>query len=166
MKHYKDTKNNTYSYEDNVPQDFLDAKIKELGLISITDEDLAILRLPTLEVAKQNKTNEINTVCGNEITRGFVSDALGSTHNYRSKEIDQLNLIGMVTAQQDDYFKCGVTDKNGVIAWNYVFHTVAQFTQVLQDGKAYKQTLLQKAGTLKAKVNLAKTQADLDLIVW
>ena len=111
------------------------------------------------------KKAEINTACATQITSGFTSLALGTTRTYKSKELDQLNLIGVVTGGTDDYFKCAKT-VSGKLVWSYEMHTSVQLKQVLNDGKAHKQVLLQKAGTLKAKVDLAKTQAELDLIVW
>ena len=114
--------------------------------------------------SKDAKTNEINTACATQITSGFTSLALGTIRTYQSQELDQLNLIGVVTGGTDDYFKCAKT-VNGKLVWSYEMHTAVQLKQVLNDGKAHKQALLQKAGTLKAKVDLAKTQVDLDLIV-
>ena len=118
-----------------------------------------------LQKNKDKKISEINTACSTEITSGFTSKALGTIRTYQSQELDQLNLIGVVTGGTDDYFKCAKT-VSGKLVWSYEMHTVVQLKQVLNDGKAHKQALLQKAGTLKAKVDLAKTQADLDLIVW
>ena len=45
-------------------------------------------------------------------------------------------------------------------------HTIAQLQQVLGDGKVHKQTLLQKANTLKAQVTGATTVKDVEAIVW
>lgn len=115
--------------------------------------------------AKLEKTREINTACSNEIINGFVSDALGTEHSYKSGEIDQLNLVGIVTAGDDDYFKTGV-DTDGVIDWNYEMHTIEQLTQVLKDGKAHKQTLLQKANGLKVQVVEATTVEEIEATVW
>jgi len=119
-----------------------------------------------LKRSKKSKTNEINTACAKEITNSFNSDALGDTHIYQSEQTDQLNLIGVVTAGQDDYFKCGVTDANGNVTWNYEKHTIAQLQQVLKDGKAVAQTLLQKANTLKQQVAEATTVEDVEAVVW
>ncbi len=67
-------------------------------------------------------------------------------------------------------FKCGIADvdfaTNGIIDWNYEAHTIAQLTQVLIDGKAYKQTLLQKAYTLKADIETATMVDAVNAIVW
>jgi len=120
----------------------------------------------TLAELKTSKTNDINSACSKAITSGFTSSALGTQHTYQSEQTDQLNLIGVVTAGQDDYFKCGITDANGNITWNYELHTIAQLQQVLVDGKAHKQGLLQKANTLKAQVASAITVEDVEAIAW
>jgi len=114
------------------------------------------------KIAKQ----DINSACAKAITSGFTSSALGTQHTYQSEQIDQLNLIGVVTAGQDDYFKCGVEDADGNVTWNYEKHTIAQLQQVLQDGKVHKQGLLQKANTLKTQVANATTVKDVEAIVW
>ena len=119
-----------------------------------------------LEQKKSEKINEINVACAKAITSGFSSDALGDTHTYQSEQTDQLNLIGVVIAGQDDYFKCGIEDADGNVTWNYEKHTIAQLQQVLQDGKVHKQGLLQKANTLKTQVANATTIADVEAIVW
>lgn len=120
----------------------------------------------TLTELKEQKINMVNTNCKKEIVSGFTSSALGTEHVYQSEEVDQLNLIGAVMANVDDYFKCGVKDANGDVTWTYELHTVAQLQQVLQDGKSIKLALLQKAGTLKEQVRAATTKADVDAIVW
>jgi len=127
---------------------------------------IGIDKVKLLQNKKDIKTNELNTTCAKEITSNFSSSALGDTHIYQSEQTDQLNLIGVVTAGQDDYFKCGVEDTDGNVAWNYKMHTIAQLQQVLGDGKAHKQGLLQKANTLKAKVASATTVAEVEAIVW
>ena len=58
MKNYIDKDNKVYSYDDGISKEILDAKIKELGLTSISDKDLAILRLPTEEQLKQQEISE------------------------------------------------------------------------------------------------------------
>ena len=167
MKYYKDTDNNPFAFEDNVTADII-AKVEathKTTLTKITIAQYKALIAPTFAELQDTKTNEINTACATQITSGFTSKALGTIRTYQSQELDQLNLIGVVTGGTDDYFKCAKTVK-GKLIWTYEMHTIAQLKQVLNDGKVHKQTLLQKAGTLKDKVALAKTQANLDLIVW
>jgi len=120
----------------------------------------------TLEETKNFKINEINAACAKEIINGFRSDALGNTRVYQSEQLDQLNLIGVVTAGQDDYFKCGVEDANGSVTWNYESHTIEQLRQVLADGKTHKQSLLQKANMLKQQIKETATIEEVEKIVW
>jgi len=134
--------------------------------VDATTSTLSNKDFRTLDELKASKTNEINSACEKAITSGFPSSALGTPHTYQSEQTDQLNLIGVVTAGQDDYFKCGVEDTSGNVTWNYEMHTIAQLQQVLVDGKVHKQALLQKAGTLKAQVTSATTVAEVEAIVW
>ena len=134
--------------------------------IDATTSTLSHKDFRTLDELKASKTSEINSACEKAITSGFTSSALGTSCSYQSEQTDQLNLIGIVTAGQDDYFKCGVTDANGNVTWSYELHTIVQLQQVLTDGKAHKQGLLQKANTLKAQVTGATTVKDVEAIVW
>lgn len=119
-----------------------------------------------IKIAKENKTLSISNDCANEIISGFSSDALGTTHIYQSEQIDQLNLIGAVAGGTDDYFKAGTKDADDVITYEYKMHTAVQLLQVLNDGKAYKQTLLQKANGLKVQVAEATTVEEIEATVW
>jgi len=161
MNYFKNTNNEIFAFDnEQVAQGY--AK----GLTSITKAEVDVLLALTLVELKASKTSEINSACSKAITSGFTSSALGTPHTYQSEQTDQLNLIGVVTAGQDDYFKCGITDVNGNVTWNYALHTIAQLQQVLVDGKAHKQTLLQKTNTLKTQVASAKTVAEVKAIVW
>lgn len=114
-----------------------------------------------LDKLKANKLQEISLACETAIVSGFESDALGTPHTYQSDRDDQLNLIGMVTANIDDYFKCfdGTT-------WSYKLHTAAQLHQVLIDGKNIKLLHLQKFNTLKGQIEIAQSEAEINSIVW
>ena len=105
-----------------------------------------------------NKVQEINNACSSQIISGFTSTALDTatptTYHYQSEQTDQLNLIGLVSGGVDDVLKCSKDDGSGnPTTWNYELHTIAQLTQVLNDGKAYKISLLTKAADLKAQAN-------------
>ena len=149
----------SYTYDGIILTDPLQQKISKEEFETSLEQQILLLN-------KNKKVNEINTACAKEITSNFNSDALGDTHIYQSEQTDQLNLIGVVIAGQDDYFKCGVEDADGNVTWNYEKHTIAQLQQVLQDGKVHKQGLLQKANILKTQVANATTVEDVEAIVW
>lgn len=44
MKNYINANNEIYSYDDDIPKEILDIKIKDLGLVAISDADLATLK--------------------------------------------------------------------------------------------------------------------------
>lgn len=46
MRYYKDKKNQVYAYDDDVSEEFLKEQIKELGLKSITEEEVKKLTSP------------------------------------------------------------------------------------------------------------------------
>ena len=68
MKHYKDTQTNTiYAYEDN------DSKIKD-GLILVTDEELVILRTPSIKeqrVIDKQKNISITQTTIDSLTKDY-----------------------------------------------------------------------------------------------
>jgi len=113
-----------------------------------------------LYATKVPKLVTINAAAEAAIVSGFASSALGTAHTYQSDRDDQLNLVGMVVAGSDDYFKC--TDANGVAG--YKLHTIEQLKQVLSDGKVVKLTALQHAGVLKAEVAAAGTVEQVNAI--
>jgi len=161
MNYFKNTNNEIFAYDDEqVAQGY------GKDLTALTQAEFDAMMQPTLVEVQSSKISEINTLCGKAIISGFTSSALGSAHTYQSEQTDQLNLVGAVTAGTDDYFKCGVTDANGNITWNYELHTIAQLHQVLADGKVYKLALLEKANTLKVQVANATNIADIEAIVW
>ena len=152
---------------DDIWQEALNANA---NYVDVTAKTFSVEDFRTLEEIKIQKANEINTACGTQIISGFTSESLGSVKHYQSEQIDQLNLVGVVAGGIDDMFKCGTEDadfvNNGIIAWAYEPHTIAQLIQVLNDGKAYKQTLLQRAYTLKEDIESATTVAAVNAIVW
>ncbi|NOX15952.1 MAG: hypothetical protein GXP61_08010 [Epsilonproteobacteria bacterium] len=120
-----------------------------------------------LSLVKVHKISNLNNLCKKDILSGFTSNALGSVYHYQSEQVDQLNLIGMVAGGVDDYFKCSLDDGSGnTTTWEYKLHTITQLKQVLNDGKAYKLSLLQKVNTLKAQANSATTKTALGKIAW
>lgn len=119
-----------------------------------------------LKVQKEAKIVELDNLCEKQIIGGFVSNALGTPHWYKSELTDQLNLIGAVATNADTHFKAGVEDSNGVITWSWELHTAGKLKTVLDDGAMVKLQLLQKLTLLKAQIAGATTSAEVDAIVW
>ena len=69
MKYYKNKNNDIYAYDENTPKDFLASKIKELGLVKITeDEAKTILNPPlTAEQIRERELSKINNEYENAI---------------------------------------------------------------------------------------------------
>lgn len=63
MKYYKDKQNQIYAYDENVSDEFINAKIKELGLIKLSEQEIEELnrpKEPSLDELKQAKLDELN----------------------------------------------------------------------------------------------------------
>lgn len=115
-----------------------------------------------LAEAKQLKIKELNALCDSRLL-SFESSALGEIHSYDSKLEDQLNLLGLVSAGVDSFFRCV---KKGESVKENKPHTKAQLAQVYKDGLTYKSEQIYKCGLLKAKVEAAKTLDEVQSIAW
>jgi len=120
----------------------------------------------TLEVqlAKEKKILELSVAAGSEITAGFYSSALGSKYFYDANLEDQVNLIGVVADGADSMFSVRVLPTD--VQKTYMSHTAAQLKQVMDDGKLFKLTILQKFNTLKNSVLSCASVAAVQAIVW
>ncbi|MBE2985488.1 hypothetical protein CCAL6883_09115 [Campylobacter sp. RM6883] len=65
MKHYKNKNNEIYAYDDDVSSEFLNSKIKELGLKKLTQKELEELnkpKEPTLEEVKAKFLSDVDAL--------------------------------------------------------------------------------------------------------
>lgn len=133
------------------------------------------LRLRILQGRKVAKIAELSALCAKHILDGFVSSALGSPHKYDAEDVDQINLLGSVTATlPTPEYPNGLTQLyavrpviDGVYqAKTYVLHTHQQLRQAVADGADYKLQCLRHFNDLRDTVNLATTQQEIDAIVW
>lgn len=108
---------------------------------------------------------EINRACEAAITAGFWSDALGDRRQYDSQIEDQLNLTGVILSGQDSLYGC--RDELGLKA--FLPHTFQQLRQVGHDMTMFRQQLLQRANTLKQRLDDALANKDveaLESVTW
>ena len=126
----------------------------------LPDDSIELL----LKKAQTAKVAELNIACEADVVNGFVSNALGSGHTYKSSRDDQLNLIGAKAAGTDTPLYCRPDGGE----WEWVNHTSAQVQQVLDDGKTIKTALLQQCRTKKAQVlsSATATVSAVEAIIW
>jgi len=117
----------------------------------------------TLDQVKEAKRAALNDLCNAQISAGFTSDALGTTHGYGGALEDQINLIGSASMGVDVSYVC--TDVLTSIKGVYP-HTAAQIKKVLVDGAIVKLALIQKYRTLANTVISATTAAQVNAINW
>lgn len=74
MKRYKNKNNEIYAYEDDISEELLNQRIKELGLIPISDEEASKLLEPKIdERAEQLAELEVEiTECENYIRHALI----------------------------------------------------------------------------------------------
>ncbi|MGW9947006.1 hypothetical protein J2W92_002343 [Rhizobium leguminosarum] len=116
------------------------------------------------------KIAELTVACAAAMVSGYTSAALGDEHIYPSKVIDQINMMGSVTAsllpgQPQDWttpFWCA--DETG--AWAFRLHTAAQIQSAGADGKAHILHCQTKLSQLSAQVMAAASAEAVAAIVW
>lgn len=100
---------------------------------------------------------EINAACAQSITAGFCSYALGDRYWYSTTLEDQLNLSCAAALAADQAYGC--IDQLGIKA--FLPHTAAQLRQVADEFTRLRLQLLQKADSLKARLQQAREAKDL-----
>lgn len=134
---------------------------KPFVLIDALPETLEKQQEIILKQEKEKKIQELNAYC-DDLLKSFESDALGELHIYDANLEDQINLMGLVIAGIDSFFRCNKKDE---IKQN-IPHTKEQLQKVYQDGLLHKSKIIEKCGVLKALVENAKTQSEVQEIFW
>lgn len=137
-----------------------------------TEQELQNIALTDV---KGIKIKQLSDTCAQAILDGFISSALGSPFKYDAEDVDQINILGAVTATLPSAENPTGTSMmyavrpvvNGVYgAKYYTEHTHAQLKQVLIDGATYKLERLQHFNTLRDEVNTATTVEEINAISW
>lgn len=119
----------------------------------------------TVERRYQERLQEIDATCSQQITGGFWSPVLGDRYCYSTSLDDQVNLSGAAALGVDLTYPCA--DLTGVKA--YRLHTAAQLRQVADDFTRMKLQLLQQAYSLKERLQQARAAKDLaglEAVTW
>ncbi|PAF50853.1 hypothetical protein [Helicobacter sp. 13S00477-4] len=115
-------------------------------------------RQEILSYERVKKTSELNRIC-DKYLQNFQSSALGSAYIYDMAQEDQINLMGLLIAGIDSFFRCAKAsdpdDKQNIP------HTKEQLKQVYSDGLKAKSGIIYICGVLKEYV---KSLDDLDSI--
>ncbi len=116
----------------------------------------------SLKELKDEKCKELNLIC-DSLLKEFKSEALGEAFIYDSTLEDQLNLLGLVSANIEGYFRCRKESEN---IKNNVLHTKEQLKQVYDDFLEYKSEILNKCAEFKAKVQEALNLEEIQEVEW
>lgn len=118
---------------------------------------------PDIKQVKQRKLNELWKACNEAILAGFYSSASGEQLFYGFDMQDQANLTEQAVLID------GTPD---TITWkikgdlHFAILTKEQFKNLCLDGKAHKETNMQKYFKLSGKVGECTTMEQLKTIVW
>lgn len=87
MKRYKNKNNEIYAYEDDVSEELLNQRIKELGLTPISDDEAKKLLEPKIdEKAKQLAEIEVEIAeCENHIRHALIIGNTAVLENLRAE---------------------------------------------------------------------------------
>lgn len=116
--------------------------------------------------AKVDKIYQLNQECDQRL-EFFDSTALGSVHRYDLNQEDQINLMGLVIANIDSFFRCSsLRDDGGIEEKHNIPHTKAQLKLVYQEALTYKSQIIYQCGFLKAYVNTLDSIQDIQALKW
>lgn len=142
----------------------------DASLLDVVSAYNLVIGESSLDVARRHRITALSADCGNAITGGFQSDALGSVHTYPSDMKDQLNLMGSVTDSIVPDLPNGwetpfwVLDNQG--SWSFKMHNAGQIQQAGRDGKAHVVECQSTLEGLTALVLAADTTDDVEAVVW
>lgn len=126
-----------------------------------TTDQLQQWWIPCLQA---QKIAQLKAACQATILAGFTSSCLGTPHQYDFDYQAQVNLTGMYTIVMNDNTITSVTWKtkdSGPLP-----HTRDQFIQLCKDAENFKWTNIQRYWNLKAQVQAATTEAQINSITW
>ncbi|WP_201738555.1 DUF4376 domain-containing protein [Campylobacter armoricus] len=166
MKYFKDLNNELYAYEDYV-------KNKEIqkGLIPISKEEFYLILNPPksedvlLKEIKEIKLNKIRSKRDEALESGLIYNE----HTFQTREKDKLNINGAVTNLMLD-MQSG-TNSISEIIWidindEKVTFTPQDFLKFASSVAYHTQEITFKANILKERIEQAKSEQDLEAIVW
>lgn len=119
--------------------------------------------------SKVEKIYELNKECDKRLFE-FRSNALGEIHIYDMKQEDQINLMALVIANIDSFFRCTPLNITNNIETKLpkqnIPHTKEQLLQVYTDALKYKSDLIYQCGVLKAYVNSLDDIKKIEVLQW
>ncbi|PAF49067.1 hypothetical protein BKH41_02965 [Helicobacter sp. 12S02232-10] len=116
-----------------------------------------------LNFSKQKAIREMNQICDKHLEK-LTSNALGKPHIYDMTQEDQINLMGIILAGIDSFFRCATL--SDPFNKQNIPHTKEQFKQLYNDALNYKAQILFKCGVLKDKINQAQSIEAVEAIEW
>lgn len=118
-----------------------------------------------LDEYKEAKKDELRARCKAQILNLFISDALGSNHNYDCRPEDQANIVTRTKASEIDRLDKKVWAHDGV-EFTRVPHSTAQLQQLIVDMEFHIDESQSKLELLINKVNACYNADEIDAISW
>jgi len=124
---------------------------------------------------KKEKIALLSKACNEQIIAGFESDALGYPCIYDSEDVDQINILGVMSMispapglPEGSYAPYAVRKivDGEIKSKEYCIHSYAQLRKAVTDGGIFKLTLLQKFNDKRDLVNAATTETAISEMTW
>lgn len=117
---------------------------------------------------KEYKVRELSSACMQACEEGYTCNALGQAHMYPSCVLDQQNLLSTYVAAQinKDAVHPVLCAKLDGTEWKMRDHTFDQLMAVIDACTAMTMTNRTKYNQLRASVENATTQEDVEVIKW
>jgi hypothetical protein len=123
-----------------------------------------------INIIKQNKIQEMNSLCGYKIINEFYSTCLGENKRFDCELIDQSNIMGLVAKAQIILSNPLLEDKS--LDWKasgelicYPF-TIEQVVQLGMDLYNHKASLIKKFELLRVYINSLATIDEVNVVTW
>lgn len=116
-----------------------------------------------LDAVKFRKIDELHGAMNTHLQTQFISNVLGSAHQYDAEIHDQQNLMGLHLAGVDSTYRCRAVNEN---VKQEVPHTAAQLTSLYNEGLVFVKAALDNYRSKKAQVDAATDAQTVNAITW
>ncbi|PAF41126.1 hypothetical protein [Helicobacter sp. 11S02596-1] len=123
-----------------------------------------------LDSQKAKRINDMNQICDKALEK-LRSNTLGTPHLYNMTKEDQINLLGLMIAGVDSFFRCaeitlGVDGREEIGAMQNIPHNKEQLKTLYEDALKFKSATLFKCGQKKELIANAKDILEVLSVRW
>ncbi|WP_095334222.1 hypothetical protein [Helicobacter sp. 11S02596-1] len=155
----------TITQEDNLVYIQSETPLKEPFFESDLPKGYLEAQAQKLQEAKDRAIEAMNARCDEELKQ-FTSEALGSPHRYDMNAEDQLNLLGLMIAGVDSFFRCAPIVDGEAGEKSNIPHTKEQIQKLYTDALTYKSSQIYQCGIVKEKIKACESIEAVEALKW